>query len=628
MPKQPSQTKTASPRLTYVILTYLITLLPMAWFSGVEFSEAHLGAGLISYVILAWLGLTGLQLLPGWLMLSFARPPAKLWTRRIAWTLAGLWTGLLWLFLISDAAVHARFGFHFNGLVFNLLTTRGGFESMGLDIWTIIGASIAGLLLLAGHLWLAYAAACSPRFPRFTGRRIAWGLLLPGTALAAALLFTGVAEFYRDMVILNAIDAYPVNIDIRMRKIMKRLGFTAPPRNPADASIERAGSELNYPEKPIVRRADRPRYNLLWITAESFRADLFSPERTPRLWQFAEKNAVYFTNHYSGGNGTRPGMFSLFYGLYASAWKPFLNHNRGPLVIDWLLEDNAQMLVQTSARFTYPEFDQTVFAAIPKESLFEQEGKPIWQRDVDTTDRLLEFLANRDPERPFFGFLFFESSHAPYTFPEENAPFQPCLEDLSYTTISVEERELVYNRAANAAYHIDGQVARLLDFLEENGLLQNTIVIFTGDHGEEFYEHGRLGHNSAFVDEQIKPALIMHLPGVPAQRYDGMSHHTDVVPTLAPFFGVDNSPADYSVGGNLLDRSYQRRDFLVCGWDTAVFVNANGKLMLPLNTKSINFRNRLLDENDLPSDDIELFYEENLKDIVEVQDEMRRCFDD
>ena len=78
--------------------------------------------------------------------------------------------------------------------------------------------------------------------------------------------------------------------------------------------------------------------------------------------------------------------------------------------------------------------------------------------------------------------------------------------------------------------------------------MQNTIVVVTGDHGEELLEHGRWGHGSAFVDEQIHVPLVMRIPGQSARVIETVTSHLDIVPSLLPAFGVTNPPADYALG--------------------------------------------------------------------------------
>jgi membrane-anchored protein YejM (alkaline phosphatase superfamily) len=65
----------------------------------------------------------------------------------------------------------------------------------------------------------------------------------------------------------------------------------------------------------------------------------------------------------------------------------------------------------------------------------------------------------------------------------------------------------------NASNHLDYQFSRIISTLKKEDLLKETIVIITGDHGEEFMENGRWGHNSTFSQQQIRVPLLIHIPG-------------------------------------------------------------------------------------------------------------------
>src|SRR5438876_7915782 len=92
----------------------------------------------------------------------------------------------------------------------------------------------------------------------------------------------------------------------------------------------------------------------------------------------------------------------------------------------------------------------------------------------------------------------------------------------------------------------------MLDALVRRGLLDDTIVLVTGDHGEEFNEHGYWGHNGAFTPEQVHVPLVLHLPGMPASRHAGLTSHHDLPATLLGLLGVTNPPSDYALGRSLL----------------------------------------------------------------------------
>jgi len=82
-------------------------------------------------------------------------------------------------------------------------------------------------------------------------------------------------------------------------------------------------------------------------------------------------------------------------------------------------------------------------------------------------------------------------------------------------------------------------VAGLNALLEKKGLDQNTVIVITADHGNEFYEHGRLGHLGALFDESIHIPLIFHLPGYKhSVVIDDLAQSIDIFPTLLDLLGV------------------------------------------------------------------------------------------
>lgn len=99
---------------------------------------------------------------------------------------------------------------------------------------------------------------------------------------------------------------------------------------------------LNYPLNPL--QVDKPAkpLNIVWLVAESWRADTLDAEIMPSTWAFAQ-NATRFTRNFSGGNGTRVGVFSMFTGIPGNYWFPMLAERKGAPIIDVLKEQNYQM---------------------------------------------------------------------------------------------------------------------------------------------------------------------------------------------------------------------------------------------------------------------------------------------
>jgi len=113
---------------------------------------------------------------------------------------------------------------------------------------------------------------------------------------------------------------------------------------------------------------------------------------------------------------------------------------------------------------------------------------------------------------------------------------------------------------------LDQQISHLLHSMENNGDLEDTIVIFTSDHGEEFNDLKKnyWGHGSNFSDFQTKVPLLMLWPGKESQTYTHRTSHFDIAPTvLSEEFKCINPTSDYSVGNNIFDPTRQKDWLLV-----------------------------------------------------------------
>jgi membrane-anchored protein YejM (alkaline phosphatase superfamily) len=109
--------------------------------------------------------------------------------------------------------------------------------------------------------------------------------------------------------------------------------------------------------------------------------------------------------------------------------------------------------------------------------------------------------------------------------------------------------------------------------------------VLIGDHGEEFMEHGFWGHNSTFVDQQVRTPLVIYTPKMKPLVSNDMTSHMDVVPTLMPLLGVTNPSSDYAIGYNLLKG--ERRDHTyISDWDRVAYVDDEAKITQPVNSKS------------------------------------------
>ncbi len=95
-------------------------------------------------------------------------------------------------------------------------------------------------------------------------------------------------------------------------------------------------------------------------------------------------------------------------------------------------------------------------------------------------------------------------------------------------------------------YYTDRFIGKVLDALEESGLADDTLVVVTSDHGDEFFEHGNKGHAQTLFDEVLMVPLIMRLPGriEAGLRIPEQVSHLDIAPTLASFAGLEADTSD------------------------------------------------------------------------------------
>jgi len=361
------------------------------------------------------------------------------------------------------------------------------------------------------------------------------------------------------------------------------------------------------------------------LVSESLRWDLLNDEIMPNATQFSQK-ALKFENHYSSGNNTRPGLFGLFYGLYGNYWNAFLYEQREPLLFDVLARDNYALSAYTSAKFTYPEFDKTIFVSFAPERMFQNVPGAAWERDISNVTHLLDDIGARDKSRPFFSFMFFESTHANYDFPEAAVIRKDYIHDINYTKIDREmlsqNREQLKNRYINAAHHIDTQIGRVIEYLEKEGLLENTVVLIAGDHGEEFMENGRWGHNSTFSDYQTRTPFVLYAPGKAPKVYQKLSSHLDFASTLLPLLGVENPVEDYSLGRNLL-ADEESPYVVIASWTHIGYVDSQFKYYIPIET-GLNAKNVLTDKNDQPIKDDKAFLDTHKAQVMELLGKQRR----
>lgn len=573
------------PLTLYFIFTWLHLLTETAPFfrdaaPAMQLSLAY------AFHLFTWIGYSAIYLLPTLLLTQLTQYvwPAR---RKLIICIALILPTLSLLLIRIDRTIFDLYNFHFNGFVLNLLLTPGGIDSLGggSDSYMSSAIVVASIALIQIALWII----STPIAARINFRPQKYLIAAFSIVIVAAQLTYGIGDLRNDANILDSADHYPLFLRVRFRAIAHKFGYRPAAREQSIiAKVD--SSRLKYPLHSMQYNGVTRPLNVVWLVAESLRFDQLDPQIMPNSFAFAQRGQN-FLQHYSSGNGTREGLFGMFYGLYGSYWNNFLHANQEPLLLDRMQALNYQMDIRTSARFSYPEFDKTLFEGVPKALLHEDEFKEdAWQRDRDNTSALIDFIGKRDPSKPFLTFLFYESTHARYTFPDEAIIRRPYLQAVDYTQMSRAKlapfANQLRNRYSNSAHWVDVQLGRIYKTLEQQNLLDNTVVIVTGDHGEEFMEKGFWGHNSSFVEEQTRPPLIVWMPGQPHRDIQRITSHMDIAVTLMQMLGASNDIGDYAFGRNLFDES--PRDFVVVSdWHSIAVVADDFKYRIPYTSRGI-----------------------------------------
>ncbi|HEV7732164.1 MAG TPA: sulfatase [Candidatus Binatia bacterium] len=281
--------------------------------------------------------------------------------------------------------------------------------------------------------------------------------------------------------------------------------------------------------------------NLLFITIDALRADHlgawgYTRPTSPRLDALAAEG-VRFANAYTSSSMTVPSLPQIF----TSAVFP---HSESPNLMSSLAGSDFRS--KAIVNNPYLEF----FLTIQMRDGFESVSTVRWRADKITRAALRWVDAHKD-ER-FALYLHYLDTHTPYKIRGDAATrfTDPAYEGAVGTDWGDVEgaRSDKYDAADRAHIgdlydgsirFVDEQIGVLLDGLAARGLLDDTLVVVSADHGEEQWDHGSFFHGQSLYDELLHVPLIMRFPkGAHAGTVvDRQVQSLDIVPTMADAVG-------------------------------------------------------------------------------------------
>lgn len=449
--------------------------------------------------------------------------------------------------LVTDTFVYQQYHFHINWVMIDLALV-GGRDVFSFSTGMML--RIAFLVVCLGLL-AAVLVWVGARLKNRAGSAWLCLAVLAGYVAVNGVHAYAVSQGVKSVTVLK--ERIPLYFPIRGNRLLAKFGLE--PVVQDTVKLGEVVGSFKYPLNTLTYGKGSG-LNVLILAIDSLRADMVDAKTMPNLTAFKQK-ALAFEDHYSGGNATRAGIFSLFYGLPPFYWDSALASNVPSAMVSGFQSAGYDVTAFTTATLLRPEFYATVFAGVPNLRMGSTKGNGVAARDVESVDDFEKWLTTKAPNKKFLSFMFLDSAHA-LDFPADlDVPYKDYWKTVDRLRLSPDfDPKPFLNRYKNSAYWQDVLIGRVLGILKKTGRLKDTIVIVTADHGEEFNDSklNYWGHNGNFSKAQIKVPLTVYWPGMTPQTINYRTTAYDVSTTLMKrILNVQNPTQDYSVGRDLFE---------------------------------------------------------------------------
>lgn len=295
-----------------------------------------------------------------------------------------------------------------------------------------------------------------------------------------------------------------------------------------------------------------PNANVILIVIDALRADHlgcydYYRDTTREIDKLA-KEGIIFENMFAQCSWTKPATASILTGLYPKSHGAG-GGNRIPGKVNLLPEILTKYGYRSYAFVSNSFVSETYgFDQGFGEFYFFQEkaiksNPNIHVRSDELTQSVSKLILQLEDTNKNFIYIHYMDPHYPYT-PKEKCFASsdkrefivsfPLQQSISAT--NGEERRKLIKEVINAyddeILYNDKMIGKLIQTLKNKNMYSNSIIIITSDHGEEFFEHGKVEHGSSLYDELLKVPLIIHLPDKIHKTIDEMANQVDILPTI------------------------------------------------------------------------------------------------
>jgi len=299
--------------------------------------------------------------------------------------------------------------------------------------------------------------------------------------------------------------------------------------------------------------AERP--NVVVYLVDTVRRDhlgLYGYERdtAPNLAALA-RDGVVFENAYAPSSWTRPSVASLLSGLNPLHHGVVARHARVPRELRLVSEILDELGYDTAAFVTNPHvleywgFGQGFDAFI---DVGAEKGH--WKTRSDAVVEAVRRHLEKRGSEPFFYYVHTIDPHSPYNPPPPHhrrfarRPAKALLPAQLVESTPEPERRNMEDMYDAEIFFSDTSFGELMAALREQGVYDDTLIVFVSDHGEEFLDHGSSGHGHTLYQELVRVPMVVKFPrGAHAgTRIDAPASLIDIVPSVLGALGRDLAP--------------------------------------------------------------------------------------
>lgn len=351
-------------------------------------------------------------------------------------------------------------------------------------------------------------------------------------------------------------------------------------------------------EPKIYSKMTEPAYNVVLITMDSLRPDHVGcygngNKITPNIDSFS-KDAVIYTECYSPVSWTLPSISSFYTSLYPPAHGAKCEkkqsgdiENIGPKKILAKIPTFLEPYRYLTQVTTWHPFFETNYGLTDEFRFFDRNSDsyhipPFYNENIN---RWIKWLA----AEKFFLHIHIMPPHSPFSAASPYyeklidfnnpllkngdlklfySPFTNDLEKWGKGSKDPDAENLILNLYDNSLALADEFFGKILLQLKESGLYNDSLIIFSSDHGEQFGEHGKVGHSNSLYREELHVPLLIKFPkrfNIRGKRIDSLVSTLDILPTILE---VNNITIPGFFHGqklfNLKDRSLEKntREYL------------------------------------------------------------------